>query len=101
MDCLHEPVTLANGQSLTVRASVGVSAYPHDADNADDLTGHADVAMYIAKGAGKNGFHVYSRAARKTGHRDDPAVRSKPQPTSRAGPNPRRATRSSRSSNRS
>ena len=51
-----------------MRASVGVSTYPHDASNLEDLQRHADAAMYIAKGGGKDNFHVYHRRAVPTGH---------------------------------
>ena len=47
---LHAPFTLA-GAELLVDASVGISLYPDDADDAETLLQHADVAMYEAKGA--------------------------------------------------
>jgi diguanylate cyclase (GGDEF)-like protein/PAS domain S-box-containing protein len=61
VDCLRRPFEFAH-----VRASVGVSTFPGDAVTFDDLLRHADAAMYVAKGAGKDGFHVYQSRARRT-----------------------------------
>lgn len=41
------------GTALKVTASVGISVYPQDDSDADQLIRHADQAMYIAKQAGK------------------------------------------------
>jgi diguanylate cyclase (GGDEF)-like protein len=43
-----------NGQAVNVRVSIGVALAEHGADNAGNLMRHADVAMYAAKGAGKD-----------------------------------------------
>ena len=56
-----EPVTLG-GIELQVSASVGVTFYPQDGVNADQLTRHADQAMYVAKQAGKNRYHLFNTA---------------------------------------
>lgn len=69
---LREPLPL-DGHPLEVRASVGVSTYPHDASSAEDLLRHADAAMYVAKGGGKDGFHLYRSRAVGTGHEPDDA----------------------------
>ena len=42
-----------------VSASIGVTFYPHDGDDADLLLRHADQAMYQAKQAGKNRYHIF------------------------------------------
>jgi len=44
---------------MRVSASIGVTLYPQDGANADQLTRHADQAMYIAKQAGKNRYHLF------------------------------------------
>ncbi|WP_084285597.1 diguanylate cyclase domain-containing protein [Solirubrobacter soli] len=67
---LHEPLDV-DGVPLEVRASVGVSAYPRDAMTAEDLLRHADAAMYVAKGGGKDNFHIYRSRAKGTGVRPD------------------------------
>ncbi len=48
-----------DAQNLRLTASVGIALYPQHAANAEELIGHADAAMYQAKGAGKNGWRVY------------------------------------------
>ncbi|MFZ6819106.1 EAL domain-containing protein [Undibacterium sp. Ji22W] len=44
---------------LNVSASIGVSLYPDDNVDTDSLLRHADQAMYIAKNAGKNRYHLF------------------------------------------
>ena len=47
------------GQEIYVTASVGVSLFPQDAQQAAPLIRHADVAMYRAKQLGRNCVHFY------------------------------------------
>ena len=56
---LREPF-LVDGIEIFVSASVGISLYPADGDDADTLLKHADVAMYSVKDAGRDGFARYS-----------------------------------------
>ncbi|MFT5665351.1 MAG: diguanylate cyclase (GGDEF)-like protein, partial [Gammaproteobacteria bacterium] len=56
-----EPATLGD-VVLQVSASVGVTLYPQDGVDADQLTRHADQAMYIAKQTGKNRYHLFDTA---------------------------------------
>ncbi|MBK7002287.1 MAG: EAL domain-containing protein [Rhodoferax sp.] len=44
---------------LQVSASIGVTLYPKDGVDADLLLRHADQAMYQAKQAGKNRYHLF------------------------------------------
>ena len=53
-----EPV-VTHGVLLRVSASIGVTLFPQDAANADQLLRHADHAMYQAKQAGKNRYHYF------------------------------------------
>ncbi|MDB5985746.1 MAG: hypothetical protein JWR16_799 [Nevskia sp.] len=53
---------LADNRSLQVTASIGISVFPEDGDNAELLLKHADVAMYQAKAAGRSGFRRYAKA---------------------------------------
>jgi len=53
-----EPVALASA-TLQVSASIGVTVYPQDNSEVDQLLRHADQAMYVAKQAGKNRFHLF------------------------------------------
>ena len=56
-----EPVTIGD-IVLNVSASMGVTLYPQDKVNADQLIRHADQAMYIAKQLGKNRYHLFDTA---------------------------------------
>lgn len=44
---------------LRVSASIGVTIYPQDGADADQLMRHADQAMYQAKQTGKNCYHLF------------------------------------------
>ncbi len=52
------PVTVGK-RLLQVSASVGVTIYPGDGADAEQLIRHADQAMYQAKQAGKNRYHMF------------------------------------------
>ena len=45
--------------TLQVSSSIGVTLYPRDAADVDQLIRHADQAMYKAKQAGKNQYHFF------------------------------------------
>lgn len=47
---------------MQVSASIGVTLYPQDGADADQLIRHADNAMYVAKQAGKNRYHLFDTA---------------------------------------
>ncbi len=49
-----------NGHKLAVSASIGISFYPDNGENAEELVKNADIAMYSAKNGGKNNFHLFS-----------------------------------------
>ncbi len=48
------------GKDVYLSASMGISIYPEDGDNARTLIKNADIAMYNVKSQGKNGFCFYS-----------------------------------------
>ena len=50
------------GERAFVSASVGITLYPDDATEIDDLLRHADQALYVAKGAGRNRFSYFTPA---------------------------------------
>lgn len=58
IDAVSTPVIL-EGHTVHVGASIGISYYPKHSSSVRSLMSTADVAMYIAKGKGKNGFEVY------------------------------------------
>jgi diguanylate cyclase (GGDEF)-like protein len=49
------------GQPFRVTTSIGISIYPKDGLDEQTLTKNADIAMYQAKGKGKNNFKFYSK----------------------------------------
>lgn len=60
---LQEAIALSisvQQQSVLLTASVGISVYPSDNSNPDVLINHAELAMQVAKLAGKNCFHLYN-----------------------------------------
>jgi diguanylate cyclase (GGDEF)-like protein len=61
LDELSKPIEW-NGHILFIGSSVGVSSYPRDADNMDDLLSQADVAMYRAKATATNTVCFYDRS---------------------------------------
>ena len=52
-------LVIVEGHELQVSASIGVTIYPSDVADADQLIRHADQAMYIAKQTGKNRIHYF------------------------------------------
>jgi diguanylate cyclase (GGDEF)-like protein/PAS domain S-box-containing protein len=56
-----EPVTMGD-IVVNVSTSIGVTLYPEDNVDADQLMRHADQAMYAAKGSGKNRYHLFDTA---------------------------------------
>ncbi|WP_291188164.1 EAL domain-containing protein [Dokdonella sp.] len=56
---MEAPLTLSGGLELSITASLGLSFYPDDATDTERLLKYADVAMYSAKGMGRNNFQAY------------------------------------------
>lgn len=55
-----EPVYLLDGHSVCVTASIGISTYPQDGTDVQQLLSRADNAMYHAKSGGRNGVTFFS-----------------------------------------
>jgi diguanylate cyclase (GGDEF)-like protein len=55
----HQPFRI-DGHDLYPTASLGISIYPDDASDADQLLRNADVAMYRAKQRGRNTYQFFS-----------------------------------------
>ncbi len=55
-----EPPFQVDRQTLYVTASIGVSLFPGDGEDAGTLLKNADIAMYRAKEMGKNTYQFYS-----------------------------------------
>lgn len=60
MTVISEPITIAQ-QTFLVGASIGVSVFPNNAQDADTLLKQADQAMYAAKKNGKNTYHFFAK----------------------------------------
>ena len=60
LEKIREPITL-QGSPISITASVGISMYPLDGGEGDDLLRSADLAMYHAKSEGRNNFQFYTR----------------------------------------
>jgi diguanylate cyclase (GGDEF)-like protein/PAS domain S-box-containing protein len=58
LDDCNMPIQL-KGQDIHVSGSLGVTFYPEDNSDVDQLMRHADQAMYEAKQAGKNRFQMF------------------------------------------
>ncbi len=58
LDVFRTPFRVA-GHDLYVTASLGITLYPFDDQNAQELLRNADVAMYRAKESGKNNYQFY------------------------------------------
>ncbi|SNS89113.1 PAS domain S-box-containing protein/diguanylate cyclase (GGDEF) domain-containing protein [Noviherbaspirillum humi] len=56
---IAKPFALAAGTGNQVNASIGISLFPNDGQDAETLLKHADVAMYAAKAAGKGRYAYY------------------------------------------
>jgi diguanylate cyclase (GGDEF)-like protein/PAS domain S-box-containing protein len=56
---LAKPFTVS-GAEFHVEASIGISLFPDDADGAEELLQHADVAMYQSKGRGRAASTIYA-----------------------------------------
>jgi len=48
------------GNDIQIGATIGISIFPEDGDDADKLIFHADAAMYVAKQAGRNTCQLFS-----------------------------------------
>ena len=50
---------LISGHELHVTLSIGISVYPDDGDNVDDVMQNADTAMFHAKACGRNTYQFF------------------------------------------
>ncbi len=58
IEVLNEPIVVA-GHECQIGASIGISIYPMDSQDADTMLRHADIAMYEAKKKGRNRFERF------------------------------------------
>lgn len=57
---LKTPIKI-NGNNINMGSSIGVTIYPDDADNSEELLRNADIAMYRAKDDGRNTIRFFTR----------------------------------------
>jgi EAL domain-containing protein (putative c-di-GMP-specific phosphodiesterase class I) len=65
IEALSKPFLL-DGQEVFATASIGISLYPLDGENADQLLKNADTAMYHAKQSGRSNYQFYSQSMNAT-----------------------------------
>ena len=51
-----------DGKRIETSSSIGISVFPTDGSNADELLKSADVAMYHAKDLGPNNYHFFTES---------------------------------------
>lgn len=57
---LNEPIKV-HGHVCNIGASVGISIFPDDCDDAESMLRNADIAMYRAKKKGRNTYELFVR----------------------------------------
>ena len=60
LESIAQPITI-QGRPIRVTPSVGISLFPHDGRNIQELMRHADLAMYHAKEHGRNNFEFFTK----------------------------------------
>ncbi|MBK1646632.1 diguanylate cyclase [Thiocapsa imhoffii] len=66
-EALREPITLGD-QSVIVTCSLGIALHPDDAQGIDELIGHADAALHVAKAEGRGQLRFYASVLNKGLH---------------------------------
>lgn len=61
LEKLAQPFML-EGEEVFISASIGITLYPDDATEIEDLIKNADQAMYAAKDHGRNQLHYFARS---------------------------------------
>jgi diguanylate cyclase (GGDEF)-like protein/PAS domain S-box-containing protein len=65
LNSMARPICIS-GQDITTTVSIGVSVFPDDGADADELLKNADIALYKAKEAGKNNSQFYTKGMNVT-----------------------------------
>ena len=64
IDTFHRPFYVF-GNELHLKTSIGLSLFPRDSNDAQEIIKAADIAMYEAKAEGRNNFKLYDDNMRK------------------------------------
>lgn len=67
LDSLSSPFVVT-GNEIHISASIGITLYPNDAENIEDLLKNADTAMYRAKDEGRNNYHFFTQELNQKAH---------------------------------
>ena len=59
LSALRAPIELRTGMPHHVTVSAGIAIFPQDGTDVETLLRHADIAMYRAKDAGRDGFALF------------------------------------------
>lgn len=59
IDTFTQPFTIS-GHTLTISVSIGISVFPNDGDNFDQLFRQAEASVHYAKNTGKNTYHYFT-----------------------------------------
>ena len=61
LESIAEPV-MVDGQEFTLTASIGIALFPEDGGSSESLAKAVDIALFRAKGQGRNNFQFYNLA---------------------------------------
>ncbi|MDB2562733.1 EAL domain-containing protein [Sulfurimonas sp.] len=61
---------LVKGYSLRLSTSIGISLFPDDSENINELMQYADIAMYQAKAEGRDNFHFFTQTLNTKVHNE-------------------------------
>jgi diguanylate cyclase (GGDEF)-like protein len=64
LESIRQPVKLM-GHELNLTGSIGITLYPHDGEEPNELLRNADTAMYHAKESGRDNFKFYHQQMNK------------------------------------
>lgn len=67
LDMIAPPCDIG-GRDVYTSASIGISIFPDDGQDVETLMRCADMAMYAAKEAGRNGYHFHSQEMNRKAH---------------------------------
>ncbi|MEH7180171.1 sensor domain-containing protein [Neobacillus vireti] len=68
IESLEEPFHIEEYE-LFITASIGISTFPDDGEDAETLIKHADSALYKAKAKGKNTYHIFTSSMNKEAYK--------------------------------
>jgi diguanylate cyclase (GGDEF)-like protein/PAS domain S-box-containing protein len=68
LKAIAAPLRLGAAETAYVSASVGISVYPDDATDADDLVRNAEHAVHLAKRAGRGQFQYFTSSLQQQAH---------------------------------